>query len=189
VGEHIHDRGIEPVHNQRQELRPQAIAQDGHIRVGLVVQIRDLPGFEVLAELVTAAVEDRPHNRAVARVDSGEAFRSGAADKAQQKRLRLIVACVAQGDNVRAEPDPRALEELVARLVAGHFNGSPPAPGARRNILTIHGKRHGQGSGDRCRELFVACSVRPELMVEVRDTHQAQFTGRCELAEEHGERH
>jgi hypothetical protein len=26
-------------------------------------------------------------------------------------------------------------------------------------------------------------------MVEVRDSHQAQFTGRCELAQEYGERH
>jgi hypothetical protein len=156
MGEHIHDRGIEPLRNQRQELRPYAIAEDGNIRVGLVVQIRDLPGFEVLAELGTTAVEDRPHNRAVARVDTGEAFRSGAADEAQQKRLRLIVACVAQGDNVGAELDPRALEELVARLVRGNFNGSPPAPGARRNVLTIHGKRHGHGGGDRCRKLFVA---------------------------------
>ena len=83
--------------------------------VGFVLDERLRPLREPGAQLLPAAAEQRPDDGAVARMHAGETARAGAARQPQQDRLRLIVAGVAERDDVGAGGDARPLEERVAR--------------------------------------------------------------------------
>ena len=71
-----------------------------------------------------AAFNERAHDRPRARVDPAQSARTRAANQPQQKRLGLIVAGVADGDAIGAQPAGRAGEERVARVVRGAFDAT-----------------------------------------------------------------
>ena len=99
----------------------------------------------------------------------GESARSGTAHKAEQNGLRLVVAGVAERDEIRAEMPPGTLQELVTGVPRCRFDGLPVGCGASRNVGSIgddgHARLRGKGGG----MLLVAVGRRPELMVEMRE--------------------
>ncbi len=121
LGQHVDDRRVEPPLEERQQLGPHAIPRDAHIVVRLVVDEGDAlrPKIRLRAR------------RAGSRAAGGRWFRGagastpsprepGAAQEAQQKRLGLIVARVAERHDVGVQ-----LRRAPAR-------GTRGAPFARR---------------------------------------------------------
>ena len=68
---------------------------------------------------------------------AGEPARAGAAHQAQQKRFRLIVASMADRDEIGAARQPGALEEFVTRGASGVLDRTVFPAGARGDIPAI----------------------------------------------------
>jgi hypothetical protein len=109
------DARIEPRPEEREELRPNAIARDGDVDVGLVFDERNPTVGQPGAQIVASTLEQRPDEAAVARMHTRQAAWSGAAEKPQKKRFRLVVARMAERNDVGKEPDSRTLEAGMSR--------------------------------------------------------------------------
>ena len=119
-----------------------------------------------------------------------QASGAGAPQQPQQKRLRLIVARVADGDAVGVEVRARAIEKLVTRRMRRVLDGAPLAGGAEAHVLALDQNRPGRSLRPATRQ---NCSSRSacgaKLMIEVREPGDRQFAGRLELAQQVRERH
>ncbi len=122
VGQHIDDRRIESLLEQREQLGADAVARDRPVAVGLVGGIGNLARFEVLDQRAPPAIEQRADEHAAPRMHGRQALRAGAPQQSQKKRFGLIVARVAERHDVRAEVDTGALEEFIPRRTRRVFD-------------------------------------------------------------------
>jgi hypothetical protein len=120
---------------------------------------------------------------------AGEAAESGAAREAQQERFRLVVARVADGDDVRAGTQTGALEELVTGGATGILDRTLFPLRARGHIIAVDQERAIERGRDRRRKLLVGAGGCAKLVVEVRQAGQLQLAGGVELVQQMGERH
>src|SRR5207253_2542020 len=146
----------------------------------------------IFAKLGATAVEQRTDDVAAARVDGGQPAGAGAAQQTQQKRLGLIVARMAGGDEFGAELEPRALEERMARVSRGVFDRSSFARRFATDVLAPGDEWPAELFGQRPAEGFVGVRPIAKLMVEVRDARDLQIARDVipgELAQQVRERH
>ena len=111
-----------------------------------------------------------------------------AAQEAEQKRLGLIVARVAERDDVGFEAHPRPLEELVARRARGVFERTAPGPGTRRDVVAVRVKRPAKASRQSSAKGLLVVGRRTQLMIEMDDAGDPQLAALRELAQEESER-
>ena len=126
IREHVDDRRIEVGLEQGQQLGPHAVAGNADIAVGFVLDVRNAPRREVLAQIGAAALDQRPDDDAAARMHRGKSARTGSTQQPQQKRLGLIVTCVADRDHICVE---------VRRGPARKTHAGPRAPRPRRTAV------------------------------------------------------
>ena len=116
---------------------------------------------------------------------------------AAEKRLGLVVARVADGDDVRVEMRARPIEERVTRRVRGVLDRSPLAFGTVAHVLALDENGHAERARRATRRI-VRRDPRPtagrvglhaKLMVEMRQPGDGQLAGRFELAQQVHERH
>ena len=141
VGQDIHDRRIEALLQEGQELGAHPIARHANIVVRLVVDEGDPSVREIGAQIRAPAVEQRPHERAAPRMHRGQPASAGAAQEPQKKRLRLVVARMAERDDIGLEVEARAFEKLVARRASRVFDRTPIASSEGRHVGAIDQER------------------------------------------------
>ena len=184
VGQDVDDRRVEPVREEGQKLRANPIPRNRDVIIRLVVDVCQVPLVEILPQLQPATVEDGTDNRAVPRIHCRQPARSRSADQPQQQCLGLVVARVAQRNDVGAKLPPDALEELVSLAPRGVLERPALEPRPRSNVPAIRGKGHVERTRDRSREVLVPFRIAAELMIEVRCPDQTHVASRVELAQD-----
>ncbi len=166
-------------------------------RVGFVFDVPDPPLAKVDAELVAPAVDERADDRVPARVHRRQPAGPGTAQQAHEKRLGLVVARMADGDDVRIEMRARPIEEGVARAMRSVLERATLAFGALAHVLALDEDGNAKRVGERHAESFVAIraghtgrvGLHAKLVVEVSQPGHGQLAGRFELAQQVHERH
>ena len=187
VREDVSDGRIEPGLEERHEFGPDAVPRNGHVVVRLVVNEGDRQGSEIVPKLGAPAGQERTDKDAAAGMHPGESARSGTAHKAEQNGLRLVVAGVAERDEIRAEMPPGALEEIVAGGARRRLNRLPIRCGTGGDIGAIGEDRHAELRGEGGGVLLVTVGRRAELMVEVGEPGHAQLAARLEIEKQAGQ--
>ena len=140
------------------------------------------------SQILTTTAKQRPYKAAVSRMHASEPARAGPACQAHQHRLRLIVAGMAERDDIGSRRQTGTLQKLVACRSRGVLDGTPLAARASRHVTPIgdedevERRRHAGG------EPFVAVSRRAELVVEMCHAGEAHVTGVSQLAQDVDER-
>ncbi|HUK35390.1 MAG TPA: hypothetical protein VLV86_15850 [Vicinamibacterales bacterium] len=142
-----------------------------------VINERQSPLGKECAQFTPSAVEQRTNDSSVPRVHARQPARTRTAQKSKEKRLGLIVAGMAHRDRVSGEMPARSTEEFVARSPRSTLDRMSFAPRALRDGLTFDKEGPAQLLSHRSAERFVATSVLPQLMIEMRDPHDRQLTG------------
>jgi hypothetical protein len=189
VGKNIHDARVETRFEQWKQLGAHAVTRDADVLIGFVFDKRDVSFSQPRAEIATPAAKQRPDDPAVARVHSGKAPGSGAAGHPQQDRFGLIVARVAERDDVRVEVRPRALEPFVPRRTGRVFDRPSIAARTDANVLAAGDDRPIERGRERRGEALVIAGGFSKLMVEMDQAHEAHFSGGVEVAEDVRQRH
>jgi hypothetical protein len=185
-GEDIDDVAVQAL-QQRNQFGPHAIARNRQVAVARVLdEFGEAAAFRTahrqpVAQLATATGQQRPHDRSVPRVHAGETARPRAANEAQEKCFRLVIACVAHRNDVGAQFDARALERLVPRRVRRTFNRSPFAPRAPGHVGTLDDDRPPESVGERTTEPLVGRRGIAELMIQVHEPGELKLANRIEL--------
>ena len=143
---------------------------------------------EPRAKVVAPARQQRPDDDAVARVHPGKPARPRAAREAQEDRLRLIVARMAEGDEIRARASPCAIEEGIARRARRVLDRAPFLNRARADRLAIDEKPTAERLRQAADELLVGVGCRAQLMIEMREGDQLQLAFGVELMQDMRER-
>jgi hypothetical protein len=105
----------------------------------------------------------------MARVHGREAARARSADEPKEKRLGLIVARVAERDDVGPKVRSRSRKEFVAGRARRVFNRSFFSGGARRDITAIREEGTFETRSQRGAESLVPPGGLAQLMIEMRN--------------------
>jgi hypothetical protein len=167
-----------------------AVARDADVGVGLVFAPRNAVGAQVLEHVGAGGVDERTDDLSDARPDAAEAARTGAAEQPKEKRLRLIVARVADGDAIRVETCRGSLEKRVADGTRRRLDRRSFFPRPRGDVgrfdLDRHAERGGRSAAERLVRLRRA-STKP--VVEVSQTDECELAGALQLGKDVHERH
>ena len=144
---------------------------------------------QVRAQLEAAAVEERPDEGVFARMHRRRARGSGAANEAKEKRFGLVVARVAERDDVGRQVRSSPLEEGVARRARSVFDGASLAFGPRRHILAVRQQRQTKRGGDAFAEALVLVGRGAKLVIEMRQADDLQIARFREGLQQPDERH
>ncbi len=160
------------------------------VLVALVFDPAFTEALEVLYERLPALVDQRPHDRAAARVNASQSSRAGAAKQPLQHGLRLIVPRMADSDDVGAKSDAGTLQERVARLARRLLERSAGPCGDGRDVAPLDVERQPAVGGQAPAELGVTLGrLAAQAMIQMRDAGQAEHAGRRQLGEHARQRH
>jgi hypothetical protein len=144
---------------------------------------------EVFAQFLARYVEQWTNDFSSLRVHPGETGHASASNQLQQKRLGLIVPCVANGQPIRPNRDRAAVQTLVAEPSGCIFQGQPLRRGVGPHVHRLHRDWQIESHGELAAELLVATGAGSELMIDVSQTHEAEAAVLGQLAEEKCQRH
>jgi hypothetical protein len=96
----------------------------------------------------------------------------------------LVIARVAEGDDMSVETLAGALEEPVPRDARSRFDRLMVASGSSGDVFSLDENRPAEGRGEPEAELLVLLGSATQLMIEVRQTNHIQLTGRGKIAEQ-----
>jgi hypothetical protein len=117
-------------------------------------------------------------------VHRAQPSRTGAAQEAEQERLRLIVARVAERHDVGVQLDARPLEEAVTRGSRGVFD-RPAFPASQiSDVRTINDEGSSETVSQRDAKRLVTVSFRAQLVVEMSKSHKTALAHPIELGEQ-----
>jgi len=100
--------------DRRQNRRSKAASRVARRKVGRVLRPRDVPGFEQAAQFCALEAEQGANQGRAHFAHSGQAAEAGSAQKAEQDRLDLVVAGMAQKDEAAARTRGEFLQSGVA---------------------------------------------------------------------------
>jgi hypothetical protein len=104
-----------------------------------------------------------------------QATRPRATKEPQQERLGLIVACVAQRDNISGKVRARSGEKLMTRTAGSVLDRVSFAAGTRTDVLAPDKTRPAKYGSGGLAKLFVAIGILAQLMIEMSDARNDQL--------------
>src|SRR5437879_5701614 len=115
--------------------------------------------------------------------------RTRPANEPQEKRFRLIVARMAERDDLSVQALTRAIEEFVPCGACRILERSALASRTSRDIFRVDDDWKPELGGERRAESLICVRFETKLMIEMRDARDLEIAGRGQLAREMRERH
>lgn len=188
--EGVHDGRVGLLGDERQEHPADPVAPVIQPSVGFVFAVVGADGFQESEDLLPVDGEQGPDEPAAAHGGhGGQAQGTGAPDQVHQDQLGVVVALVAQGDLVAVVSGGGLLQEGIAQLAPGGFQGEAAVPCLGGGIHAAARQGERQPIGESLDAAGVPVGRRTaQAMVQVGH-HQSDAPGRSQAIQSRQQGH
>lgn len=160
--------GLKSFLKERDELKPNPVAEVAAVEIALVDPKRKLTSLEKRFDFAALHGQERPDDESIdARRDPGQATRTTPPEEPQEKGLSLVGHGVARGDFGGANFCSGLPKESIAPLPAHVFDVEPVLTSIGPNVLSPQIEREGVLLSHLDGKLFIGRRTSPQPVVEV----------------------
>ncbi len=164
------------------------VAWNGPIEIGRILAPRFLDTAQEILQLRAGRIEKRSHQVVAPRRHRSEPAAARAANQPEYHGLRLIVACMRDRHAVGLDRRQRLAKKALPRKATGDFDRDAVLAGFARDVRIAGDRGNTQTIRERAAKRRVGVRFRASnLMVEMRESCENEFTARRQVAQQEGE--